>query len=406
MVLDKWTSTIDEGGCVDVIYCDFQKAFDKVPHRRLLHKLERYGIKGKLLGWVRHFLLGRVQRVRVGGTTSSDREVISGIPQGSVLGPILFVSYINDLPPTASNSDLFLFADDLKLFKSIFSVTDQELLQKDLIQVKAWSDNNLLKLHPEKCVQMRIGKSKTPEKTYTLHEDTSLPPLKKSTKEKDIGVIIDSSLSFEHHMTEKINTANRNMGLIRRTFSDLSKTTFLILYKGLVRPHLEYGNQCWAPYLKKHITQIENVQRRATKLIPGLRDMSYEDRLRVLSLPTLSYRRLRGDMIEAYKILSNKYDSDVTRNLLTCNTRVSRGHNFKLSKVRPRTNIRKNSFSLRIVNEWNHLPESVVMSENVKMFESRLDKFWGDRPLKYQFLDTTEPSTSWLLEASPAYSSQ
>ena len=119
-------------------------------------------------------------------------------------------------------------------------------------------------------------------------------------KDKDIGVAIDSKLTFEHHMNEKINKANSTMGLIRRTFTCLDEGTFLLLYKVLVRPHLEYANALWSPYKIKDITAIENVQRRATTLVSSLKNLEYEDRLRKLKLPTLKYRRLPGDMIETH----------------------------------------------------------------------------------------------------------
>ena len=121
---------------------------------------------------------------------------------------------------------------------------------------------------------------------------------------------MDNKLNFEEHMNEKINKANSIMGLIRRTFTHLDETTFLLLYKALVRPHLEYANAVWNPYKMKHVMALENVQRRATKQIPGFKNMrSYEDRLQKLKLPALAYRRKRGDMIETYKITSGTYDT-------------------------------------------------------------------------------------------------
>ena len=157
VVLDKWTEILDQGGVIDVIYCDFMKAFHKVPHNRLLHKLQSYGISGKVLNWIRAFLLNRRQRVRVQGSFSGWQKVTSGIPQGSVLGPLLFVIYINDLPSVVTNSDPYLFADDTKLFKGIFNASDCAHLQQDLDRMCEWTNTSLLKFHPDKCKQMRIG---------------------------------------------------------------------------------------------------------------------------------------------------------------------------------------------------------------------------------------------------------
>ena len=165
----------------------------------------------------------------------------------------------------------------------------------------------------------------------------------------------------------------------------------IYIYKSLVRPHLEYANQVWAPHLKKHIISIEGVQRRATKLVPGLKDLPYEQRLRELSLPTLAYRRLRGDMIEAYKVASQVYDKSVCSNLLKFSeTRATRGHAYKLFKERARLDVRKYSFANRIVNCWNSLPPYVVEAPSVAAFEGRLDRYWRTHPIRYDF--TAEPS--------------
>ena len=303
-VMDRWTEILDKGGCVDVVYCDFLKAFDKVPHKRLVQKLNYYGITPLLVNWIKEFLSDRKQKVMVNGECSIWCEVTSGIPQGSVLGPTLFVMCINLLPDVISQSSSYLFADDTKLANGIFEDSDCEALQSDLNNMVEWTDKSLLKFHPDKCVHMTIGKSKLDERTYTLGQNG--PVIKKVKEEKDIGVIFDAELKFSSHISEKVNKANSIMGLVRRTFTHLDKGNFALLFKSLVRPHLEFANQVWSPYLQKHIQEIENVQRRATKLIPGMKDLTYEERLKTLNLPTLKYRRFRGDMIEMYKLLNSK----------------------------------------------------------------------------------------------------
>ena len=145
------------GGCVDTIYCDFMKAFDKVLHLRLLHKLEKYQITGQISRWIKSFLLGRKQRVIVNGEKSEWKDVTSGIPQGSVLGPILFVLYINDMPDVTSiGTDTYLFADDTKAFRGIYKQSDCANLQTDMHELQEWSDKWFLRFHPEKCKAMII----------------------------------------------------------------------------------------------------------------------------------------------------------------------------------------------------------------------------------------------------------
>ena len=168
------------------------------------------------------------------------------------------------------------------------------------------------------------------------------------------------------------------MGVIRRSMEFLDKENFKFLFTALVRPHLEYANAAWSPSLKKHITALENVQRRATRYIPGLKNMTYEQRLRELKLPTLKYRRYRGDMIETFKITHDLYDKDVTAGFLPMvpQDSITRGHRYTIFKRNFNLNIRKNSFTYRIVDQWNHLPESVVTANTVRSFEHRLDKMW------------------------------
>ena len=230
--MEIWTEILDNGGSLDAIYFDFMKAFDTVSHKRLIGKLESYGISEDVIEWVKSFLTDRrsSQRVRVNDCCSDFQD--------SVLGPMLFVIYINDLPDKLE-SDCYMFADDI-YYRVMLRNTTLEHVEK----------------------------------------------------EKDIGVNIDSKLTFEYHMNEKINKANSIMGIIRRTFTCLDKETFLLLYKALVRPHLEYDNTFWSPYKIKDITAIENVQRRTTKLVPSLTNLEHEDRIRKLKLPTLKYRRL------------------------------------------------------------------------------------------------------------------
>jgi hypothetical protein len=384
-VLEKWLLTLDKGGMIDVIYCDFMKAFDKVPHKRLIKKLTAYGIEGNLLNWIQSFLTGRQQQVVINGIISKPTDVTSGIPQGSVLGPLLFIIYINDLPDViSSGSEIFLFADDTKLFRSIFNPKDCDTLQNDINSMCSWTDNSLLRFHPDKCKSMRISTRKTSPHTYTMEFNNHT--LAHSSSEKDIGVIIDDKLCFDEHINGKISKSNQIMGLIRRTFDYLDKENFKHLYKSLVRPHIEYANVVWAPYLKKHINAIENVQRRATKLVPGMRNLPYHVRLQKLKLPTLVFRRLRGDMIELYKILSNKYDQ-VTADLIERQdtNSITRGHSLKIKKIRPRLNIRKFSFPLRCTDQWNKLPESVISAPSVNSFKARLDKLWESHPLRYNY---------------------
>ena len=240
--IDKCTEIVANGGVVDSIYLDFSKAFDTVPHQRLSIKMKAYGIEGKVLSWIEAFLSGREQVVRVNGELSIPKPVISGIPQGSVLGPLLFVLYINDLPDVVK-SNILLFADDTKIFHQVKSRNDALLLQEDVNKLEQWSDKWLLRFNTNKCHVLTLGKLENIQHThrYTLYDDE----LDHVFEEKDLGVIIDMDLNFEEHMSSKIGKANGIMGLIRRTFSYLDQTTFKKIYTSFVRPHLEYAQPVW-----------------------------------------------------------------------------------------------------------------------------------------------------------------
>ena len=409
-VLDEWTAILDGGGAVDVIYFDFMKAFDKVSHSGLIMKLESYGIGGPLLTWIREFLTDRKQRVVINGVESDWAEVTSGVPQGSVLGPLLFVVFINDLPDVVdSGSSLYMFADDTKLFRAIASTSDRDTIQCDINEMNKWSDLWQMSYHPGKCHVLRLGKRPV-EDLHDLYNSYELggQTLDVVDSEKDLGVIIDASLSFEKHVSTKVKNANRILGLIRRSFRFLDKEMMVNLYKAMVRPHLEYANQVWSPRLVKHIDMIENVQIRATKLIPGLvrpkakakqgshagsdkakvydKVQEYQESLTKLKLPTLTYRRLRGDLIEVYKILTEKYDAEVCEGFIQLrNDDRTRGHTHKIFKNRPRLDVRKFSFPHRIVDVWNDLPEHVIQAKKIEIFEGRLDKFLCKQPMLYNY---------------------
>ena len=243
-VLNDWTQTIESKNFTDCIYMDYQKAFDKVPHNRLISKLKAYKFNAELLDWVQSYLKDRSQFVEVNGKQSMWLPVTSGIPQGSVLGPLLFLLYINDLPDNIDSS-VYMYADDTKLYREIREPRDHEILQEDLNKLSVWSDLWLLKFHPEKCFSLTIGKQDEDhldQFAYHMMIDKTKTFMTKVEDIKDIGVTIDCHLKFEKHINGKIVTANKLVGIIRRSFMFLNEEIFVPLYKSLVRSHFDYGN--------------------------------------------------------------------------------------------------------------------------------------------------------------------
>ena len=365
--LEEWTRLYDDGLPFDTLYLDFRKAFDSVPHARLTYKLGKYGVTGKLNIWIEDFLRDRKQRVCINGNKSTLLNVTSGVPQGSVLGPVLFLIFVNDLPGVLV-TNCKIFADDTKLSHPILSLVDQSCVQNDLDKLTQWSNDWLLSFNSKKCKVMHFGK-KNPCFQYYMNGDL----IDTVSEEKDLGVLFTENLSFSKHISNAAAKANRVLGLIRRSFSYITKESFLVLYKSYVRPHLEYCVQAWSPYLQRDKDILEKVQRRATKIVPGFEHLSYEERLKEFGLTTLEDRRIRGDLIEMYKLLKGFENVDYNTFFEFREYTGLRGHSSTLKMSRSNLNVRKYFFSNRAITLWNSLPDYVVSSSSIDNFKNNYD---------------------------------
>ena len=378
-ILNDWTESIENGKFSDCIYLDYRKAFDTVPHQRLLSKMKSYNINSNIIEWTKQYLSNRTQYVELNGIKSESRNVVSGIPQGSVLGPLLFLIYINDLPDNVK-STIYMNADDTKVYREIDSDTDVQTLQEDLRIMSEWSNKWLLKFHPQKCTSIAIGNENMVH-SYELPSEYGVHQIEQVQEIKDIGVTINSLLSFKQQIYRKIEI----IGIIRRSYKYLDTEMFIPLYKCLIRSHFDYVVTVWDPYILKLIDDIESIQRRATVLIPEIEKLSYPERLQKLGLPTLACRRAKGEMIEVFKNLSNIYDGKVTTNILTMRLNNSnmelRGHDYILEQKRIYKPVCKNYFSNRVVKLWNKLPEHVIRFASVNIFKNRLDKLLYNQDL-------------------------
>ena len=364
---DKIINNYDEDRKTDIVYLDFQKAFDKVPHKRLLKKLEAHGIVGKVACWIKNWLTNRKQRVVINGETSEFIEVTSGVPQGSVLGPLLFVIYVNDLDDHIK-SNIALFADDTKVGGKGNSNESCTILQSDLRKIHEWSQTWGMKFNLDKCKTLHVGNGNG-RYSYTLGNHT----LSEVQSERDLGVFVSSDLKSKKQCVETVRRANRVLGSIARNFDFKTKDIILPLYKALVRPQLEYCVQFWNPHQKGDIDALERVQRRATKMIPTLRNKPYLERLRDLNLPTLETRRLRGDLIETFKIIKG-FDNVNPLHFFEFDNGTTRNNGYKLKGKRFQTNVAKFFFTNRVINIWNSLPTAVVEAKSINSFKNRLDK--------------------------------
>ena len=392
--MNIWSEAVMHEIPVDILFLDYFKAFDAVPHRRLLKQVESFGVHGNALAWIESFLTNRRQQVRANGEVSEFKPVKSGVPQGSILGPVLFTMYVNDIP-SELETIISMYADDTKIYTAITSEGSITSLKSDLQKLEAWAQLMQMKFHPAKCKVMHLGKNNKKETYQMKTADGNYHNLEETEVEKDLGVEVDNQLKFSHHIQSKINKANKILGCLKHTFKHLTPEIFTMLYKSLVRPHLEYASCIWSPHLKRDQDAIEKVQRRATKLVPELKNLSYSNRLQKLNLPTLKYRRRRADVIEAYRIITSQHTINGNcqctlcpdKQLLELSTNTNtRGHQYKL-KTQIATGIRKNFFSTRVTADWNSLQETTVTAENINCFKSRLGKEWSnhDQLFSYTF---------------------
>ena len=379
-VIEYFTNSLDNGRSFDVVYLDFSKAFDSVPHERLLIKLSSYGIEGKLLQWIKGFLFHRTQRVRVGKSYSGEAEVLSGIPQGSILGPVLFTIFINDLPDNI-DSECKIYADDTKIYNNS---SNKETLQADLYTLQEWSNIWNLYFNVKKCKVVHYGKQ-NPQHEYFMKFNSNIDKIEESDHEKDLGITFDSALSFDAHINNAIKKANQMLGIIRKSFDYLDKEIFVKLYKAIVRPQLEYGNTVWFPVFKRQSVALEKVQRRATKLVKACKNMTYENRLKYLNLYSLKGRRVRGDLIQVFKIFHNIDDLDFQTFFVLSSVDKTRNNEGKLYQMRSNTNIGSLSFSNRVVKFWNSLTSNIKLAQNTNTFKNLLDEDPTMKKIYFEF---------------------
>ena len=384
-VLHELGRALDTGKEIDVIYLDFSKAFDSVSHNKLLFKLKSYGISGSLFDWLSDYLSEWKQRVVVEGISSEYLDVTSGVPQGSILGPLLFLLYVNDLPDVASNSTVALFADDSKCFNIIESSSDHHLLQQDLDAMCDWSLSWQLKFNTSKSFLLRISRKRFPStSSYSL--DNQL--VKSVASHNDLGVVISNDLKWSPHIAKCTSKANRMLGFLRRNCMLMTDTRCRrLLYLALVRSHLSYGSEIWAPQgSSRDLSLLEGVQRRATKFILKDYDSPYILRLKKLKLLPISYWLEIKDLIFFFKCKQGLYDLDISCYVTFSSLRSSRSRSGQQNLLQPnscRTTLFRNSFFNRIVFMWNSLPLSIRNCTSLPSFKNQIYSHYFSK------LDTT-----------------
>ncbi len=384
-VLHRISENLDLGKQTDILYFDIAKAFDTVDHTLLVNKLRRFGLNGNILKWFIDYLSGRQQRVLLNSEISKTLPVSSGVPQGSILGPLLFLIYINDLPEsmTSPSVDVSLFADDTKCFSIVESLADARVLKTEAGNMEKWAQSERLKFNAQKCKVLSITRKRRPlVAEYIINGETLLHV----SSQKDLGVTFSSDLSWNVHIQEQVTKANRMLGMLKRSTARVKNVnTRRCLYVTLVRSHLAYASQVWSPQTITMCMELERIQRRATKFILALpfdSDTPYKTRLASLRILPLSYWHEYLDILYLFKcthgfvktdILPEKVDSITsTRNLRSTNNSIIK---YKVPKAR--TLCHQNSYMVRVSRVWNSLPDELREPDiSFYTFKSRLFDYY------------------------------
>lgn len=378
--IDDVLKEISAGNEIDAIYSDFSKAFDKVDHLILLHKLQsQFGIYGSLYEWFKSYLIGRSQKVVLNGFSSIEIIPTSGVPQGSHLGPILFTIFINDLVACIHNSRFELYADDLKIFRTVTTGLDKVLLQEDLNRISYWCLVNNMQLNVGKCFHIKYSrKSKKFNTSYHINRSTLL----QVNKVVDLGITIDSELKFIDHINGVIGKSLRMLNFINRNTREFkSEKTLKVLYYSLVRSNVDYCSIVYYPFFQNNIQRIERIQKKFVNrlaYIKGMKNANYKDKLKKFQMMSLSDRRQYLGQLFLYKILNNHSDCPYLLSkieICVCRT-ATRAKNYRLFNISVMRNRYGHNAPLQsILNTYNNISNTSdldVFFDSYNIFRNKL----------------------------------
>ena len=343
--IESLARSLDQNAEVDMAILDFSKAFDTVPHQRLLKKLKFYGINGNTLNWRGKWLTSRPQTVIVDGEEFTTVPVTSGVPQGTVLGPLVFLIYINDIGNNLSEgTHIKLFADDCLVFRETITAQDNTILQKDLDNLTKWANNWQMKFNTDKCHILKItNRRQSKAFNYTMFGST----LTNVEHHPYLGIEISQNLRWKEHIQMATNKANRTLGFVRRNLGKCSEDTKKSAYTTLIRPQLEYASSVWDPHYKTEIDELEKVQRRAIRFIKNNHDRtaSVTSMQNELKLPNLQQRRQLSRLTIFYKAVNNQVAVDLPDYMLTSVRETRSYHQKRFTRLSTRTNTYKYSYN-------------------------------------------------------------
>ena len=374
--LNELTTNFENNISSDVIYLDFSKAFDSVPHNKLLYVLKNLKIDHSILIWIEKYLLNRCQRTQVDGILSKPSKVTSGVPQGSVLGPLLFILFLEDLIRRLECMDrisVYVFADDMKILSC-----DPSQLQFALYVVEEWSINWQLRIQPTKSEHITFSRQSPPISCQYFINRLAIPH---TLSVKDLGLHISSNFKWQDYVSKIYAKSIHLVYLIIKSFTFKNPHFYINLFKLYIRPNLEYNVSAWLPYQTGNIKKIESVQATFTRMVCrklNIKYDSYHHRLQMFNLDTLETRRIKYDLILIYKIVNKLVDlhfNDFFSISPTLKLYSLRRHSLHLQKPKmPKTAAKLNFFTHRTINIWNQLPKDVVTANSLMLFKLRLNK--------------------------------
>lgn len=385
-VTNRWLQNIDKGLVTGVVFIDLRKAFDTVDIDILLAKLPSFGISGIELEWFKSYLTGRSQTVVVDGSLSEPLPVNIGVPQGSILGPLLFLLFLNDLPTVAESCDTNMFADDTEIDSAAKPDQVIELetnLNSDLNRFKSYFDVNRLSLNVPKCEFMLIGTHQALSKVTNINVHINNEPLEQVSVAKYLGLFIDSNLKWDDHISKVIPKISAKIGILRTLRKIVSRDVLKQLYNAIVQPHFDYGDVVYDSASVTNKNRLQNLQTRAAKLLTGAgpRD-SRNPIFKMLGWLSLQQRRDYHKCVLMYKCVNGSAPSYLC-DILLSNTGSHQYGTRGASQYRPpkaRTAYYQNSFCITTINLWNNLPSDIQNSPSLAAFKSKLSKHMSAKP--------------------------
>ena len=375
---DSWSLNIDRGFVNAVVFLDLKKAFDTVDHNILLSKLQFYGIKGTALEWFSSYLNNRTQTCQVNCYKSSERFLQCGVPQGTILGPLLFLLYINDLPNCLHYSQPRMYADDTSITFASNNVDEiDECINSDLEEIRLWLAANKLTLNLTKTEFLLIGSrqrlSNLPESLAVRINQSCVEQVSTA---KSLGVYIDQNLNWETHIRETSKKIASGISAIKRIRKFVPREILLTIYNSLIQPHFDYCSVVWGCCSKGLSQKLQKLQNRAARIITFSNyDSNVDELLRNLNWKKLDHQRAVNKAIMMYNTVNNQTPDYISSRFFPRNERLTynlRNVDCKLSVLQPRTNYGKRSFSYSGAVLWNGLPNEIKQSTSLNDFKTKL----------------------------------